>query len=457
MPVTHKKGQLPKNGVNITTINVRVPNRSTQDIETWRSAIAAFENPVNPVRTYLYDLYKDMELDGQVEATWGKRCDAVLNKRLVFKRDGTEDEEIGKLLNSPDMRFFIRELLRTILYGYTLIQINRVWFDDDEEQYRIDFDLIPRKHVHPEQGFQCISREQSMATPDFLYLEAPLSNYMVWAGDPTDMGIFASVAQYVIYKRGGFGDWSQFAEMFGMPFRELSYDDYDEATRAKLEQAMEQWGSAGYLIKPKGAELTLHDTGGSTSSADVYDLLISKCDAAISKVILGNTLTTEQGEIGSQALGEVHKEAEGEKNESDKLFVLSVLNTRLRAVLKRFGFNLAGGEIKYEGLETDWARLKDKWDVIKEIRQEVPVDDDYIYDEFPIPKPDNYEQLREEMDLKRELNAMFYPTDGINASAASDAPGKKPGNLLRRLVSFFRQGSPGGSVRWSSPHQPSDG
>ena len=457
MAVNRKKGQLPKNGVNITNINVRVPNRSTQDIETWRRAISAFENPVNPVRTYLYDLYKDLELDGQVEATWGKRCDAVLNKRLVFKRDGVEDDEINKLLSSPDMRIFIKEILRTILYGYTLIQVNRIWYDEDEEQYRIQFDLIPRKHVHPEYGFQCVSREQNMATHDFLYLQPPLSYYMVWAGEPDDMGRLAVAAQYVIYKRGGYGDWSQFAEMFGMPFRELSYDDYDEATRAKLEQAMEDWGAAGYLIKPKGAELTLHDTGGSTSSSDVYDALISKCDAAISKVILGNTLTTEQGEIGSQALGEVHKEAEGEKNESDKLFVLSVLNTRFRAVLKRFGFNLQGGLITYEGLETDWARLKDKWDVISAIRQEVPVDDDYIYDEFPIPKPENYEQLKEEMELKRELDAMFYPTDGINASAASDAPGKKPGNLLRRLVSFFRQGSPGGSVRWSSPHQPSDG
>ena len=86
MAVRRKNGELPKNGVNITNINVRVPNRSTQDIETWRRAIAAFENPTNPVRTYLYDLYKDMELDGQVEATWGKRCDAILNKRLVFKR-----------------------------------------------------------------------------------------------------------------------------------------------------------------------------------------------------------------------------------------------------------------------------------------------------------------------------------------------------------------------------------
>lgn len=437
MAVKHKKGELPKNGVNITNINVRVPNRSTQDIQSWRRAISAFENQVNPVRTYLYDLYKDMELDGQVEATWGKRCDAVLNKRLVFKRDGNEDEEIGKLLNSPDMRIFIKELLRTVLYGYTLIQVNRVWFDEDEEQYRVSFDLIPRKHVHPEAGFQCVSKDQNMATPDFLYLQPPLSNYMVWAGDPTDMGIFAMVAQYVIYKRGGFGDWSQFAEMFGMPFRELSYDDYDEATRMKLEQAMEEWGSAGYLIKPKGAELTLHDTGGSTSSAEVYDLLISKCDAAISKIILGNTLTTEQGEIGSQALGEVHKEAEGEKNESDKLFILSVLNTRFRAVLKRFGFNLQGGEIMYEGLEADWAKLRDKWDVIKEIREVVPVDDDYIYDEFPVPKPDNYEQMREEMDLKQALKAFeTVPENPLEDDQKEQSKGR-PTNIFNRLKRFF--------------------
>ena len=439
MAVKRKKGEIPKNGINITSINVRVPNRSTQDIENWRKAISSFENQTNPNRTHLYDLYKDMELDGQVESTWGKRCDAVLNKRLVFKRDGMEDEELGKLLNSPDMRRMIRELMRTVAYGYTLIQVNRVWFDEDEERYCIDWDLIPRKHVHPEKGFECISRDQTMATPDWFYREDPLAKYMIWAGDPTDMGIFAVLAQYVIYKRGGFGDWSQFAEMFGMPFRELSYDDYDDATRAKLEQAMEEWGSAGYLIKPKGAELTLHDTGGSTSSADVYDLLISKCDAAISKIVLGNTLTTEQGEIGSQALGEVHKEAESEKNESDKLFILSVLNTRLRAVMKRFGFNFQGGEIMYEGLEADWGKLRDKWDVIKEIREAIPVDDDYIYDEFPVPKPDNYEAMKEEMELRKSLSAfqtaLENPLNGDQEKPKADA--RRSGGLLNRLKGFF--------------------
>lgn len=437
MGVTRKKGELPKEGVKITSINVRMPNRSTQNIESWRNAIRSFENLTNPSRVGLYDLYDDIELDGQVISTWDKRSDTLTNKRLLFKRDGDEDEEITKLLNSPDMRLFVKEIHKAISYGFTLIQVNNIWYDEDEERYRISWDLIPRKHVHPEPGFECISKEQSMATKDFLYLERPLSDYMVWAGDPKDRGILAAVAQYVIYKRGGFGDWAQFSEMFGMPFRELSYDDYDEATRVKLEQAMEDWGAAGYLIKPKGAELTLHDTGGSTSSADVYDLLISKCDAAISKIILGNTLTTEQGEIGSQALGEVHKEAESEKNASDQLFILSVLNTRFRAVLKRFGLNLTGGEIMYEGLETDWEKLKTKWDVVKEISDKVPVDDDFIYEEFDIPKPENYEEMKEEMRQNQAMRMMGvggFVDDRIEAEPQQSG---KPKNLWGRIVNFF--------------------
>ena len=110
-------------------------------------------------------------------------------------------------------------------------------------------------------------------------------------------------------------------------------------------------------------------------------------------------------------------------------------------MLKRFGFNLQGGKIMYEGLETDWAKLKDKWDVISSIRQEVPVDDDYIYDEFPIPKPDNYEQLKEEMDLKQALKAFqTVPENPLNDEEEDPkADNRKPGvtNLFNRLKRFF--------------------
>ena len=438
MAVTRKKGEIPKDGIRMTKIEVRVPNRNTQDIESWRRAIRAFENQTNPVRTGLYDLYDDLMLDGQVIATWGKRTDAVLNRRLLFKRDGVEDEDVTRLLNSPDMRNFVRELLMTLIYGYTLIQVNRVWYDDSEERYCIDYDLIPRKHVHPEPGFECVSTNQNTATRDFLFREKPLSEYMVWAGDPKDMGLLAATAQYVIYKRGGFGDWSQFAEMFGMPFREMIYDDYDENTRNKLEDMLIQWSSAGYCLHPRNSELKIHETGGSTGSNEVYDRLVQACDAAISKTILGNTLTTEQGDKGARSLGEVHKEVEDAKTESDQKFVLAILNTRLRAILKRFGINLAGGFIWYQSPDKDWNQLQTKWNVISSISDRIPVEDDYLYEEFDIPKPDNYEAMKEELEMKHAFKAFEQPLQ--NPLKDDDEHGRtkpKANNLFNRIRDFF--------------------
>ena len=436
MAVKHKKTNKPDN-IIVHNINIMNAPHNTQDIQIWKSAIRAFENLTNPSRVALYDLYEDIILDGQIEATWGKRQDAVLNQELVFVRDGVEDEQINKLLNSPDMRIIIKELHNSIAWGFTLIQINNIYYDENEEVYKIDFDLIPRKHVHPEEGLECVSRQQSIASRDFLFMEQPIANYMLWAGEKKDKGIFAKTAQYVIYKRGGFGDWSQFAEMFGMPFRELIYDDYDEATRKKLEQGLQEWGSAGYSLHPRSAELKIHPTGGSTGSNEVYDRLIAACDASISKTILGNTLTTEQGENGARSLGEVHKEVEDAKTASDKQFILSILNTKFRAILKRFGFNVTGGDIWYRSDDKDWTELQTKWNVINSISDKIPVADDFIYEEFSIPKPENYEQLKEELKLKNSFNPFENPLQ--NPLNDDKTTIKGANNLLGRIHRFFVQ------------------
>ncbi len=447
MAIKHSKPKKPDN-VIVHNINIINPPHNTQDIQMWKQAIRAFENINNPSRMLLYDLYDDILLDGQIEATWGKRQDAVLNQELIFVRDGVEDEQIGRLLNSPDMRVIVKELHNAIAWGYTLIQINNIYFDEAEEVYKIDFDLIPRKHVHPEDGFECISRQQSMATKDWMYMEQPLANYMLWAGEPYDKGLFAKAAQYVIYKRGGFGDWSQFAEMFGMPFRELIYDDYDEATRAKLEQGLQEWGAACYSLHPRSTELKIHPTGGSTGSNEVYDKLIAACDASISKTILGNTLTTEQGENGARSLGEVHKEVEDAKTASDKQFILAILNSKFRAILKHFGFNISGGDIWYRSQGKDWTELQTKWNVINSISDKLPVDDDYIYEEFDIPKPDNYEQLKQELKMQHSFNPFESSLQNpLNVKTHNGASHQHPINnsgmsLWERIHRFFVQ-SPG--------------
>lgn len=439
MPVTRKKGKTPDN-IIVQNITIHNASHNTQDIEMWKNAIRTFENLTNPVRTSLYDLYEDILLDGQIEATWGKRQDAILNRELVFVRDGDIDEEISKLLNSPDMRLLIKELHNSIAWGYTLIQMNSIWYDEDEETYKIDFDLIPRKHVHPEPGFECISKQQSIASKDWLYKEQPLSRYMIWAGDPKDKGLYCKAAQYVIYKRGGFGDWSQFAEMFGMPFREMTYNDFDEGTRATLEQGLQMWGGAGYVLHPESSKLTIHDTGGSTGSKDVYDALIKACDASISKTILGNTLTTEQGENGARSLGEVHQEMEDSKTASDERFILSILNTQLRAILKRFGIQVSGGGIWFKSPDKDWVELQKKWTVLDSIGDKIPIEDDYIYEEFDIPKPDNYKELKEELRMKNSFTPFQMPLNNpLTDDDENNTPKQKPKakNIVTRVFDFF--------------------
>lgn len=427
MPVTKTKGKAPDKLI-VQNINIRVPDRSSQDISSWRQAIKSFENIQNPIRTKLYDLYTDILLDGQIEATWGKRQDAILNKEFVFINDGKEDEELTKLLNSYDFRLLVKEIHNSILWGYTLIFVNNIWYDDIEETYRIDFDLIPRKHVHPEKGFECISKDQGMASRDILFKEEPLANYMIWAGEATDMGLMVKAAQYVIYKRGGFGDWAQFAEMFGMPFRDCSYDDFDDQTRIKLEQAMAQWGAANYIIRPKGAEINIHDNANTSGSSELYDTLVKACDASISKTILGNTLTTEQGDKGARSLGEVHQEAQKDKTDSDERFVFSILNTQFRAILKRFGINATGGEIWYHSQEKDWGKLQSKWTVISGIASKIPIDDDFLYEEFDIPKPANYDELKAKQEL---LNTTETPLQ----NPLKDV--KKEGNKLKNFFNNF--------------------
>ena len=130
--------------------------------------------------------------------------------------------------------------------------------------------------------------------------------------------------------------------MFGMPFREAIYDAYDDDTRRKIQDLMEEWSSSTFFLHQKDVELKIHPSSSNAASSDIYKELITVCDAGISKVVLGNTLTTEQGDNGARSLGEVHQEQQRNKESSDELFILSILNTKFRAILKNFGINEIG-------------------------------------------------------------------------------------------------------------------
>ena len=378
-------------------------------------------------------------------------------------RDGQADEDLNKLLNCYDMYRLMGDLLESVWFGHILIQVNDIRYDEDEEQYKIDYDVIPKKHVHPEKDWECISRGQTLSK-DILYKERPLYDYLIEAGSRTGFGLLYKAAVYVIYKRGGYGDWAQFSEMFGMPFREGVYDAFDETGKVMLNKSLEEWGGASWMTHPKGTEIKIHDVGGSNgSSSGPYASLIAACDSEIAQIFLGNTLTTEQGKVGSQALGTVHSDEQDEKTAADARFVLSILNGKFKAILKRFGFNVTGGEIWHKSPDKDWLQLKTKWDVISGVMDKgVPVADEFIYEEFDIPQPDNYDQLKADAtakkqaqeDAKKSLQLFKKQQQKKDSEQQQELIKQQDRNFFIRLIDFFRSRPDNveRGIEWQSPH-----
>ena len=258
----------------------------------------------------------------------------------------------------------------------------------------VNYDLIPRKHVDPVR--RLILRHQTDTTgtswdeyPDLLFI-----------GSPDDPGLLVKAAIWVIYKRNDVADWAQFAEVFGAPIREYTYPTDDDEARQKALDDADSTGSLSVFVHAEDTVLKLVEAANKTGSADLYDKLCERCNNEISKLFLGNTLTTEASDKGTQALGTVHKDVEEKVTLSDRQDILDVLNYDMADIFAMLGIDTTGGEFCYP--EKKLIEPEKKMSILTQLRTNfnLPVGDDYLYEEFGIEKPANYDELKKRQEEK---------------------------------------------------------
>lgn len=386
-------GNIPRPGQSrLNVIMLTQPRRFGIDIADYTAAIKTAENVDFPRRYKLYDMYADILMDSHLSCVIEKRRNAVLCSDIEFRRDGKPDDKVNEQIRSPWFSRLVSDIIDSRFWGFTLCQ----FFKDGEW---IDYNLIPRKHADPVR--RIILRHQTDITgiawdeyPDLLFV-----------GRPDDLGLLAKAAPWVIYKRNTTGDWSQFSEIFGMPIQEYTYDTDDEGSRERAISDAANVGSLATFVHGKDTSLNLIEAGNKTGSADVYERLCERCNNEISKLFLGNTLTTESSDTGTQALGTVHKKGEDKITQSDRLYVLDVLNYEAAEILARMGIDTAGGEFCFpEKKDLD---PTSKINILTQLRTgfNLPVDDDYLYEEFGISKPADYEQIKRDEEERRAREA----------------------------------------------------
>jgi phage gp29-like protein len=150
------------------------------------------------------------------------------------------------------------------------------------------------------------------------------------SGLPIRGGIARAAAWGYLFKNFAIKDWVVFAEVFGMPIRIGKYHaGASEAQKDELLRAVANIGSDRAAIVPDGMMLELVEAKAADRSSEVFAQLAAYLDAQVSKAVLGQTLTTQEGESGSYALGKVHEAVRGDIERSDARQLAATLNRDL--------------------------------------------------------------------------------------------------------------------------------
>ena len=383
----------------INDLTLVSPDRQRKDIQSLKNAVLSAESISLPNRAKLYDLYHDiLSLDGFLQGITAKRINSVLNKKLKFyDRNKKENEEITKLMKSEAGREIISQIVNSEFWGVSGIE-----FKIGE---KLAFDEIPRKHIRPEKG--TISKTQyGLGTDDFKIEELPF----VWViGRKNNLGLFLACSMYGIYKRGNFGDWAQYVEIFGQPVRVMYYDAYDTATKNELKKILTESGSSLAIMLPKQATFEMKDGKASNGSGELQKSFKDACNEEMAVAILGNTETTSSSKSSGYAQSKEHGEQQDEIIASDLILVENHLNSdKFISILKSYGYDVEGGYFKYE-LELNLDKLKSRLEIDMRVSEKVPVSDDYWYETYGIPKPENYNELKKEMQERQNPAAYLTP------------------------------------------------
>ncbi|HFG0470805.1 phage portal protein family protein [Flavobacterium psychrophilum] len=382
------KKEQKKPNIIINDLTLVSPDRSHKDIQTLKTNVLSAESVYFPNRVGLYDLYHDVvSMDGYLKGILEKRIKTVLNKKLKrFDANGKEDKPVTELMASNDGRNLITQILESQFWG-----ISGVEFVIGD---KFQFEPIPRKHIKPEKGL--ITKSQYGITEEnaFKYADMPF----VWViGKKDDLGLLLACSMYAVYKRGNFGDWAQYVEIFGQPVRIMYYDAYDTQTKTELKKVLDSSGSSLAMMIPKQAEFQMLDGKSSNGDGKLQGSFKDACNSEMAICILGNTETTSSSDSSGYAQSKEHGEQQDEITASDLIFVENMLNSSFFTnILKSYGYKVDGGKFGYE-LELNIAKLKTRMEIDTFVSAKVPVGDDYWYQTYGIPKPENYAQLKAEM------------------------------------------------------------
>jgi phage gp29-like protein len=441
--VSGQRAGNPKMLVN--QIVVRPIARRSSDIDAWRNALQSAD--MGRIKA-LYDLFEDLLIDGVLSDALDKRISAVTNSELTFQdADGKEVLEVSDLMDSPAWEDLLTAIMQVRFWGRAGIEFD---FTNGFEAH-----AIPPKHIKID-NTQILINEYDDSGVSYLG-----DDHILVLGKKRDFGLLMKTAPFAIYKRGGYGDYAQWLELFGMPQRIGKYSSYDLESRRLLEEAMERQGSAHYIVAPKETDIEVIESKGVSGGKSPYNEFRNACNEEMLITILGQTMTTVQGDKGARSLGEVHKQVEEGKNKADMRFVQRVLNYYVLPVLEKRGLPVTGGKFIFPK-----AAQEITVDEIVKLSGVMDIPVSFLHEKYSIPVAVDGEPVAgsSKPSAPGDAPEAAKPGEQDPPDDDQDPEPKKPGKKAKKIKNADRgfwkglynlfSSEPRNSrgIRWRSPH-----
>ncbi len=357
------------------------------DIQKWRRAWQLAISIESPNRQALYDIYRDTEIDAHLSGCIDQRRGFVMARSFKIEdKKGTPNSSLKHILQQEWFDEFCRLVLTTPYWGHSLIELGDLGTDGDGCLSYNGVQLIDRKYVIPEHHRVITDLGQDWTT-GIDYHEPQWQGNLIEVGRPDDLGLFLKASLHCIPKKNVLAAWDVFSEIFGMPLRTATTSSRDQKEIDRISDMMERMGMAGYAVLPTGTDLQIVESAKS-DAYNVYDKRVDRANSEISKLIIGQTMTIEDGSSLSQS--QTHLKVFENLVESDAKLLANTVNNQLFPRMIQHGFPLQGYHFAWD--ESVNYTPEQQMEYEKMISDRYEVDGKYFADKYNIPVGNRIQQ-----------------------------------------------------------------
>ncbi|MCM1321640.1 MAG: DUF935 domain-containing protein [Bacteroides sp.] len=294
------------------------------------------------------ELAQDMEMrDLHYRSVLSTRKDAVCGLEIKVEPASNDkrDIEIAKavendIIQNRSARFIplVRDMLDALAKGFSVTEIvwdtaGKTWKPSrykwrDPRWFRYDKEtgqtLMLRDRLtaelHPLQANKFIIHEPHLLS-----------------GTQIAGGLALPALFYFMLKSYDVTSWAAFIDRYGFPIRLAKYGKKATEDDIKtLRRAVASLGADFGAVVPESVTIEIIESKTSSENSQAYQTMATWIDKQISKLVLGQTMTTDDG--SSRAQSEVHEEVRQDIAAADALAVADTFNTMLVVPYVNFNF-----------------------------------------------------------------------------------------------------------------------